>query len=81
METTSNGMPDHEDLDARQENASASSQSGYADGVGKDFGLNPENDDARQKRKHHDDHHINRKYRVFSNHSSYGDSPHTNTSI
>lgn len=34
-----------------------------------------------RKRVKHDDHHVSRKYKLFSNHSSYGDSPHTNTSF
>lgn len=34
-----------------------------------------------KKRVKHEDHHVNRKYKLFSNHSSYGDSPHTNTSF
>ena len=32
-------------------------------------------------RKKHEDHSVSRKYRMFSNHSSAGDMPHTNTSI
>lgn len=34
-----------------------------------------------RKRIKHEDHNVSRKYKLFSNHSSYGDSPHTNTSI
>lgn len=34
-----------------------------------------------KKRVKHEDHHVSRKYKLFSNHSSYGDSPHTNTSF
>jgi len=37
--------------------------------------------ELRPRKKTHEDHHVNRKYRVFSNHSSYGDSPHTHTSF
>jgi hypothetical protein len=39
----------------------------------------PERDIKRKKV--HDDHHVGRKYRLFSNYSSYGDSPHTHTSF
>lgn len=37
--------------------------------------------EKKTRRKHHEDHNVSRKYRLFSNHSSYGDSPHTNTSF
>ncbi|HRN99184.1 MAG TPA: hypothetical protein PLA69_07730 [Flavobacterium sp.] len=43
--------------------------------------LQPREDLARRTKKKLVDHHVNRKYRVFSNHSSYGDSPHTVTSF
>lgn len=41
----------------------------------------PQEDSAKRAKKKSVDHHVNRKYRVFSNHSSYGDSPHTVTSF
>lgn len=40
-----------------------------------------QNPHESKKRVKHEDHHVSRKYKLFSNHSSYGDSPHTHTSF
>jgi len=75
METDYNGLTNPEELAATsdpnqiQENVQAQDASAFYD-----------QGEAR-KRKHHDEHSVSRKYRLFSNHSSYGDSPHTNTSF
>jgi hypothetical protein len=74
METNFNGLSNPEDLDAAQavnqpqENAEAMDAQSQEIQEGK-------------KRVRHEDHHVNWKYKLFSNHSSYGDSPHTNTSF
>jgi hypothetical protein len=72
METDFNGPANPEDLEARQDSQLQENAEGME--------ASAEQSESR-KRKHHEDHHVNRKYRLFSNHSSYGDSPHTNTSI
>lgn len=40
-----------------------------------------ETEEARQKRRHTEDHHVSRRYKMFSNRSSSNDMPHTNTSF
>lgn len=73
MDTNLNGQIDQEDLNARRNDETPHEEV-------REEAQNAEQ--AQPKRKHHhEDHHINRKYRIFSNHSSYGDSPHTNTSF
>jgi len=74
METNFNGPTNPEELEARPnaDQVEAVQENG-AEASG-------ENTEPR-RRKHHEDHTVSRKYRLFSNYSSYGDSPHTNTSI
>jgi hypothetical protein len=74
METNFNGPSDPEKLEAGQDNIQA-----QTNGDSMDAGAS-ENHEPK-KRVKHEDHNVSRKYRLFSNHSSYGDSPHTNTSI
>jgi hypothetical protein len=74
MKTSFNGLPDQEDLGNPQENHPETSNPEM------DASAN-ESGEEKPKHRHHEEHHINRKYRIFSNHSSYGDSPHTNTSF
>ena len=75
METKFNGQPNREDSGGEQENNRVDDQLAQANAAA-------EAADAENKRKRHqENHHINRKYKLFSNHSSYGDSPHTNTSF
>ena len=73
METNFIGQPDPEELDARQDNQIL--------GNAEDFDTQASDSQEQKKRVKHEDHNVSRKYRLFSNHSSYGDSPHTNTSI
>jgi len=74
METNVNGLPDQENPGSQMENPIGENQS--------ELQASEMNSDGnRPKHRHHEDHHVNRKYRIFSNHSSYGDSPHTNTSF
>ncbi|RZJ31750.1 MAG: hypothetical protein EOO48_01145 [Flavobacterium sp.] len=72
METNDNGNEDREDSIGQQSEMLSENTTGIAI---------TEPDAPKFKGKHQNDHHINRKYRLFSNHSSYGDSPHTNTSF
>lgn len=74
METNFNGQPNHEELGAGQD---VNQVQANAEGMQAQV---PENQEQR-KRVRHEDHHVSRKYKLFSNHSSYGDSPHTSTSI
>ena len=73
-ETKMHGMPDPEDLSSQKDNPNYSKNPDLQA---------PENEvtENRKPRHKHEDHHVNRKYKLFSNHSSYGDSPHTNTSF
>jgi len=75
METEFNGPTNPEELEARPDTnqAEESVEANEVQALGQNG--------ASRKRKHHEDHTVSRKYRLFSNHSSYGDSPHTNTSI
>ncbi len=75
METEFNGPANPEELEANQ-NTSQVDTSAEAN----EMQASDQNGDSR-KRKHHDDHTVSRKYKLFSNYSSYGDSPHTNTSF
>ena len=75
METNFNGQPNPDELDAAQD---VDQVQGNAEGIDVQAFETPA---EHRKRTKHEDHHVSRKYRLFSNHSSYGDSPHTNTSF
>lgn len=75
MEANFTGQPDREDSGSQQDNQPVAGNVPEANASAEESGT-----DSKRK-KHHEDHHVNRKYRLFSNHSSYGDSPHTNTSF
>jgi hypothetical protein len=74
METNFNGQSNPDELEAGQDDNQIHGNAGEIDAHAL------ENQDQK-KRVKHEDHNVSRKYRLFSNHSSYGDSPHTNTSI
>ena len=75
METNFNGQSNPDELEARQDNNQVN---GNAESMEAQAG---DESQEQKKRVKHEDHNVSRKYRLFSNHSSYGDSPHTNTSI
>ena len=74
METDINSMPTPEDLGLQEDSAAVDSQTGNE--------ATAENDQGQDEtsRKHNRDH-GNRRYKMFSNHSSWNDMPHTNTSF
>jgi hypothetical protein len=74
METHFNGQPNPEKSEAGQDNNEIRENAESID-------ANALESHEQKKRVKHEDHNVSRKYRLFSNHSSYGDSPHTNTSI
>lgn len=74
METNFTGQPNQEDLGGQQDNQP------IPENVPEVNASAGESAESKRKR-HNEDHHVSRKYRLFSNHSSYGDSPHTNTSF
>jgi hypothetical protein len=76
METINNGLPNQDDLGNQQTGDSITNPENSTE-----MSASAEGEERRERHRHHDDHHVNRKYRIFSNHSSYGDSPHTNTSF
>jgi hypothetical protein len=76
METINNGLPNQDDLGNQQTGDSIMNPENSTE-----MSASAESEERREWHRHHDDHHVNRKYRIFSNHSSYGDSPHTNTSF
>ncbi len=77
METHFNGLPDQEGLgNLPDANHILAQENNPLESV-------PQQEDVapRERHRHHEDHHVNRKYRMFSNHSSAGDQPHTSTSF
>lgn len=77
METLNSDMGNQEEL---QSQANDLSQTGIGPTE------NPENfeaqdENAAQRKIRHSDHSVSRRYRMFSNHSSANDLPHTNTSF
>ena len=75
METNFTRPSDSEELGAGQDNNQAQQLNA------EEMGAESSESQESKKRVKHEDHHVSRKYRLFSNHSSYGDSPHTNTSF
>lgn len=75
METNFTGQPNQEDMGNQQDNQPIPDSIPEMHASAGETGTDP------KRKRHHEDHHVSRKYRLFSNHSSYGDSPHTNTSF
>ena len=73
METENLGMSNQEELQspANDVTPNAAEMTGSLE--------NAEN--SQSKKYRHNDHAVSRKYRMFSNHSSANDIPHTNTSF
>lgn len=71
METENNGLRDQDQLDVQAENP-----------MGAECGTPEcEHDSAEENRYHKHRYEGNKRYRMFSNHSSANDMPHTNTSF
>ncbi|HLA54794.1 MAG TPA: hypothetical protein VK623_01735 [Flavobacterium sp.] len=69
METENKGMGNPEDVQPQP----------AIDASANESQMTPEN--AEEHKRHHHSEHGNRRYKMFSNHSSANDMPHTNTSF
>jgi len=72
METNNNGIPNEDDLDATLQSQELQNDDSPTQIV--------DDQDENGKHRHHSKHGHTR-YKMFSNHSSWNDSPHTNTSF
>ena len=76
METNKKGLSNPEDLQSQQSDDIVQNEASQQNRPDEDITA-----EQREKRKHHGDHSVSRKYKMFSNHSSDRDMPHTNTSF
>ena len=80
MSTNNNGSPDRDDLGSHEKNEAHRLHPEHESlsGINEDQSGNNIPEENREGRRHHEEH-GNRKYKIFSNHSSADDQPLTNT--